>query len=62
MTARKGRRHGAAMMVWIFFANLFDPRKAAAVEHVQQQRRLGIEAGRTDRVGAAAPGGGNDRD
>ncbi len=50
--ARKGRAGGAAMMAWMFFANLFDPKKVAAMEHIDTQRRLGPEAHRI----AATPG------
>ena len=56
MRARsRGRRHGAAMMVWLFFANLFEPRKAASIEHVDRQNRLGADAIRTQRAAAAPP-------
>lgn len=41
---RKGRAGGAAMMVWMFFANLFDPKKVAAMEQIDTQRRIGPEA------------------
>ena len=34
MKRRKGRAHGAAIMVWLFFANLFDPAKAAKTEQL----------------------------
>lgn len=43
---RKGRAGGAAMMVWMFFANLFDPKKIVAMEHIDTQRRIGPEAQR----------------
>jgi len=56
-SARKGRRHGAAMMVWLFFANLFEPSKAASIEHVDRQKRVGSEASRTQRAAAAPPPG-----
>lgn len=53
MTAgRKGRRHGAAMMVWMFFANLFDPKQAAAIEQIDTQKRIGSEQLRTSRAAA----------
>lgn len=52
----RGRRHGAAMMVWLFFANLFDPRAVAATEHVDTARRIGPDI----RRGAAGrPGDGS---
>ena len=42
MRARKrGRAHGAAMMVWLFFANLFEPNKIAATEHIETANRIG---------------------
>lgn len=43
---RKGRTGGAAMMVWMFFANLFDPKKVVAMEQIDTQRRIGPEAPR----------------
>ena len=49
---RKGRTGGAAMMVWMFFANLFDPKKIVAMEQIDTQRRIGPEAPRV----AAPPG------
>jgi hypothetical protein len=45
-SARKGRTGGAAMMAWMFFAHLFDPKKVAAMEHIDTQRRIGPEAHR----------------
>jgi hypothetical protein len=45
------------MTVWLFFANLFEPRKAAAIEHVDRQHQLGAEALRTHRAAAAPLGG-----
>ncbi len=51
----KGHSRGAAMMVWLFFANLFEPRKAAAIEHIQRTRDLGAEAHRTAATPAAPP-------
>jgi hypothetical protein len=49
---RKGRASGAAMMAWMFFANLFDPKKVVAMEQIDTQRRIGPEAQRI----AATPG------
>lgn len=34
MRERRGRVHGGAMMVWLFFANLFDPVKVAKTEQL----------------------------
>ena len=34
------------MMVWMFFANLFEPAKVAAMEQIDTQRRIGTEAQR----------------
>ena len=34
------------MMVWMFFANLFEPKKVAAMEQIDTQRRIGTEAQR----------------
>lgn len=50
---RKGRAGGAAMMTWMFFANLFDPKKVAAMEHIDTQRRIGPEAHRIAATPAA---------
>jgi hypothetical protein len=44
--AKSSRRHGAATMVWLFFANLFEPAKVAATEQIETQRRIGPEATR----------------
>ena len=55
MTRRRGRRHGAAMAVWFFFANLFEPRKAAAIEHLDTANRIGSEAERRRATAAAQP-------
>ncbi|MEG3144534.1 hypothetical protein U1839_07685 [Sphingomonas sp. RT2P30] len=52
---RKGRAGGAAMMVWMFFANLFDPKKVAAIEHIDTQRRIGPDALRIAATPAAPP-------
>lgn len=43
------------MMVWLFFANLFEPKKSAAIEHIQRTRDLGAEAHRTAATPAAPP-------
>jgi hypothetical protein len=50
---RKGRAGGATMMVWMFFAHLFDPKRAAAIEHIDTARRIGSDA---QRVSATAAG------
>lgn len=34
MKKRRGRVHGGVMMVWLFFANLFDPVKVAKTEQL----------------------------
>lgn len=52
MRKRKGRAHGAAMMVWLFFANLFDPAKVAATEQLATDRRRDPAP---ERRAAAAP-------
>jgi len=31
------------MMVWLFFANLFEPSKVAATEHIDTANRIGNE-------------------
>ncbi len=51
----KGRAHGAVMMIGMFFANLFDPKKITAIEHVATQRRIGSESGRIAQAAAAPP-------
>ena len=43
------------MMVWLFFADLFDPAKVVATERLDTQRRTGAEALRTARAAAAPP-------
>lgn len=54
MTRRRGRRHGAAMAVF-FFANLFEPRKAAAIENLDTANRIGPEAERRRATAAEPP-------
>ena len=49
---RKGRKGGATMLVWMFFANLFEPKKVAAMEQIDTQRRIGTEL---QRANPAAP-------
>ena len=44
------------MMVWMFFANLFDPKKVAAMEQIDTQRRIGAEAHRIAATPGASPG------
>lgn len=56
--ARTRRRTGGAMMLWMMLANLFDPPKAAAIEHIRKQGRLGAESDRLAGTPAAPPGGG----
>ncbi len=51
----KARAHGAVMMIGMFLANLFDPKKITAVEHVATQRRIGSEASRIAQAAAAPP-------
>ena len=51
----KGRRHGAVMMIGMFFANLFDPKKGVATEQIATQRRIGSEANRLAQAAAAPP-------
>lgn len=55
-TRRKGRTGGVAMMAWMFFANLFDPKKVAAMEHIETQRRIGPDALRAAATPAAPVG------
>lgn len=52
LSNRKGRKGGATMMLWMFFANLFEPKKVAAMEQIDTQRRIGTEA---QRANPAAP-------
>ena len=52
MKRKKGRAHGAAMMVWLFFANLFDPAKVQATEQLTTDR---ARDARPERRAAAAP-------
>ena len=51
-STRKGSKGGATMMVWMFFANLFEAKKVAAMEQIDTQRRVGTEA---QRANPAAP-------
>jgi hypothetical protein len=55
MKRQRGRRHGAAMAVWFFFADLFEPRKAAAIEHIDTAARIGSEAERRRATAAGQP-------
>ena len=43
------------MMVWLFFANLFEPAKVAATEQVDKQRRIGADHLIAGRAAAAPP-------
>lgn len=52
MTRRKGKAHGAAMMVWLFFANLFDPARVAKTEQLFTDA---ARDPRPERGAAAAP-------
>ncbi len=52
---RKGRAGGAAMMLGMFFATLFDPKKGAAIVHIDTQRRIGSEAERIAATASAPP-------
>ena len=54
---RKGRVGGAAMMIGMFFATLFDPKKAAAIVHIDTQRRIGSDSDRTAATASAPPAG-----
>ena len=53
---RKGRVGGAAMMIGMFFATLFDPKQVAAIEHIDTQRRIGPDALRIAATPAAPAG------
>ncbi|MBP2278756.1 MULTISPECIES: hypothetical protein [Sphingomonas] len=57
---RKGRIGGAAMMIGMFFATLFDPKKAAAVVQIDTQRRIGRESERIAATASAPPTGAGD--
>ena len=59
---RKGRVGGAAMMMGMLFASLFDPKKAAAVVHIATQRRIGSETDRIAATASASPAGAPARD
>ena len=52
---RKGRVGGAAMMIGMFFATLFDPKKAAAIVQIDTQRRIGSESDRIAATASAPP-------
>ncbi|WP_375380510.1 hypothetical protein [uncultured Sphingomonas sp.] len=42
-------------MVWLFFANLFEPSKVAATEQIDTQQRIGAEHLTVTRAAAAPP-------
>ncbi len=48
---RKGRAHGVAMMVWLFFANLFEPAKFATTEQIATDSMRAGEAHRRAAAG-----------
>lgn len=50
---RKGRVGGTAMMIGMFFATLFDAKKAAAIVHIDTQRRIGTESQRAAATASA---------
>ena len=52
---KSSRKHGAITMVWLFFANLFEPAKVAATEQVETQRRIGADHLAATRTAAAPP-------
>jgi hypothetical protein len=52
---RKGRVGGAAMMAWLFFANLFDPARVAVVERIADDPVRGTEASRRAATAAGRP-------
>ena len=52
---RKGRLGGAAMMVWLFFANLFEPSKVATTGQIAGDRLRGDEAARRAATAAGRP-------
>ncbi|MET3761124.1 hypothetical protein [Sphingomonas sp. UYEF23] len=52
---RKGRAGGAAMMLGMFFATLFDPKKGAAIVQIDTQRRIGSESDRITATANAPP-------
>jgi hypothetical protein len=54
---RKGRVGGAAMMIGLFFATLFDPKKAAAIVQIDTQTRIGSESDRIAATAGALPTG-----
>ncbi|MGL4312355.1 MAG: hypothetical protein ACRCSO_00040 [Sphingomonas sp.] len=60
MNARRRKRghYAGAMMVWLFFADLFDPKRAAAIEQIATDRRTGNPVARDAAVGAARPSDG----
>ena len=41
------------MMVWLFFAHLFDPNKVVAAEQIDTQKRIGSDHLRVSRTAAA---------
>lgn len=43
------------MMVWLFFANLFDPKRVVAIEQIETDRRIGNPVIRDAATPAAPP-------
>lgn len=52
---RKGCSGRAAMMLGMFFATLFDPKKGAAIVQIDTQRRIGSESDRIAATASAPP-------
>ena len=55
MRAKSSRKHGAITMVWLFFANLFEPAKVAATEQIDTQRRISADHLTVTRAAASPP-------
>lgn len=52
MKRKRGRMHGAAMTLWLFFANMFEPSKLPATEAIADAKRRGPEDQRRAAIGA----------
>lgn len=54
---QKRRKKGGSigLGLWMMLASLFEPRKAASIELIDTQRRIGSEAQRTAKAAADKP-------
>lgn len=55
MRGKKKRNGSIGLGLWMMLANLFEPRKVAAMEQIDTVRRTGSDAARTARAAAGKP-------